>query len=265
MTNLGYSADMPRPCNTAIQVTIASIRAKEIHQAIQTHEHAVLASLQSAEPGHHLMKFLGFDEWFSIYLVAQKQGVQAALNRLQEYTGFLDCLEGDDAFELQRQKSVVQSFEAALSKAAVDTAIAKKEAENPPPPSPAVACNSGSPIVSSPIIPHAISLGSASGTTPNLVFSLLSTSDSPSASVSVILLPNLSAESSTSCSRPISVIPDSVPPQTTPGDLRSCISENPLLGLTWLTEDEVIDMKEAISTVDCSPVTTTPPDLSLTD
>ncbi|CAM6104284.1 unnamed protein product [Calypogeia fissa] len=66
------------------------------------------------------MRFLGFDEWFTIYFLAQQSGLQMALQRLQDYAAILDCMEGDDAFDLQRQFSVARSMGCALTKAAIE-------------------------------------------------------------------------------------------------------------------------------------------------
>ncbi|CAM6085132.1 unnamed protein product [Calypogeia fissa] len=115
------------------------------------------------------MRFLGFDEWFTIYLLAQKNGVQVALHRLCEYASILDCLEGDDLFDLQRQLSIVRSFEAVLTRAALDTEKAKNAFVDRP----RVVLTSTSPVLPSPIIPPSIPLGSISVDTPNLLFTLL--------------------------------------------------------------------------------------------
>ncbi|CAM6097497.1 unnamed protein product [Calypogeia fissa] len=121
MTELGYMKDMPRPCNVAIQATIASIRAAEIHQAIQEHERTSLTSQQEDEPGQFLMRLLGLDEWFNIYLLAQQSGVQMALQQLQDYASFLADMEGDDAYELQQALALARAMDVALTKVVVAT------------------------------------------------------------------------------------------------------------------------------------------------
>ncbi|CAM6090635.1 unnamed protein product [Calypogeia fissa] len=125
MVELGYTEDMPRPCSVAIQTTIASIHAAEIHKAIQRHEQASLASQNDEEPGQFLMRLLGLDEWFNIYLLAQRSGEQMALQQLREYASLLASMEGDDAYDLQQALAVARAMEVALTKVAVATENAK--------------------------------------------------------------------------------------------------------------------------------------------
>ncbi|CAM6082377.1 unnamed protein product [Calypogeia fissa] len=136
MTKLGYTNDLPRPCNVAIQATVASIRAEEIHRAIQGHERQALASQHEDEPGQFLMRLLGLDEWFNIYLLAQQSGIQMTIQRLREYAEFLEYMEGEDAYDLQKALVVARTMDAALTKVAKDTAKAREDLLNPPPPPP---------------------------------------------------------------------------------------------------------------------------------
>ncbi|CAM6082098.1 unnamed protein product [Calypogeia fissa] len=195
MSRLGYMDDLPRPCNTAIQVTMASIRAEEIHRTIQEHEHTSLASQNEETPGQFLMKCLSIDEWFTIYSLAQKSGIQMALQRLSAYASILEYLEGDNAFELQRQSTLAKTMEMALTKVKLDTDKAKYEADNP------------APIVASIISPHSVSILPSSLSTPIIfspvcspkpVPSHISLYDSPSSLE--ILSPNRSVESAVSSS-----------------------------------------------------------------
>ncbi|CAM6083466.1 unnamed protein product [Calypogeia fissa] len=256
MSRLGYTDDLPRPCNTAIQVTVASIRAEEIHRAIQEHERTALASQQDETPGRLLMKCLGIDKWFTIYFLAQESGIQMALQRLSAYSSILEYLEGDDECELKRQSSLAKTMELALHKVKLEMDKAKQEADNPSIiPAPVLA-----PVPVPVRAPHAASLLPSSSTTP-LFFSPvcspkpipshISLSDSPSASE--VLSPNRSVESvASSPALPFEI--NSLLPKTPSDDLRSSITDNPLLDLSWFTEDKLVDMNVEISLVDCSPV-----------
>ncbi|CAM6086915.1 unnamed protein product [Calypogeia fissa] len=286
MTELGYTNDLPRPCNVAIQATIASIRAEEIHQAIQSHEQNALASQQEEEPGQFLMRLLGLDEWFSIYLLAQRSGIQMALQRLKEFDEILDGMEGEDAYDLQKAVAVARAMDVALTKVAKDTEKARDELLNPPPPPP---------VTPGPILhfffPVVVPAGNGKDKSPlpALVTPLVvpldpisTSSNSPSSST--LLSPNLSLHSLSSgsnsniplfcagspltsgsnCTTPLfpaaspvasssQVIPDSQS-----FDICHSIKDNPLLDLSWLTEDELIDMNVSMSVDNCSPIPVVP-------
>ncbi|CAM6083456.1 unnamed protein product [Calypogeia fissa] len=72
------------------------------------------------------MKLLGVEKWFNVYQLAQKSGVQMAIQRIQEYSNILKCMEGDDAFKLEKAQVLVRAIETVLTKAVVDTDFAKK-------------------------------------------------------------------------------------------------------------------------------------------
>ncbi|CAM6104898.1 unnamed protein product [Calypogeia fissa] len=72
------------------------------------------------------MKLLGVEEWFNVYQLAQKSGIQMAIQRIQEYSNILECMEGDDAFELEKAQILVRAVEIALTQATADTELAKK-------------------------------------------------------------------------------------------------------------------------------------------
>ncbi|CAM6082420.1 unnamed protein product [Calypogeia fissa] len=234
MSVLGYTDDLPRPCNLAIQTTIASIRAEEIHAAIQTHERASLASVNEEEPGLFLMLLLGIDEWFYIYFLAQKSGVQMALHRLSEYIGILDCMEGDDARDLEQALVLVRAMEVALNKVAADTLIAKNAVPDTAAPDKSPVAETSSEnfsiIIDSPLY-------------PSLTFSSLS------------FAPNLHTESCSSS--------QTLTPQVAPGtpvtvlssvDLQTNIQGNPLSDTSWLTDNEATEMNAAMLLVDCTPI-----------
>ncbi|CAM6082398.1 unnamed protein product [Calypogeia fissa] len=206
MTELGYTEDLPRPCSVAIQATIASIRAAEIHQAIQHHEHTSLASQHEEDPGQFLMRLLGLDEWFNVYLLAQRSGVQMALQQLRDYTLLLDGMEGDDAYDLQQALAIARTMEVVLTKVAVATEKAKSGVPEPvtilPAPGPAV----NSPVTPGPLLtlfsksvlnstPHldSVVLDSLPAADPVTVCHLSSSSESPPSSA--VLSPNLSVQS----------------------------------------------------------------------
>ncbi|CAM6103462.1 unnamed protein product [Calypogeia fissa] len=76
---------------------------------------------------------------------------------------------------------------------------------------------------------------------------------------SALLSPNLSQhglDSGSSSESPFTPVdsPVAADPQST--DLSCSIRNNPLLDLTWLTKDELIEMNVAIYVVDCSPILT---------
>ncbi|CAM6104235.1 unnamed protein product [Calypogeia fissa] len=200
MTVLGYTDEIPRSCSIAIQATIASIRAEEIHLAIQGHERASVTKQREAEPGHFLMRLLGLDEWFTVYLLAKKNGVQTALHHLKEYANILDCMEGDDAYELQKAISLARSIDVALTKVANDTEIAKNSTEEIPYHIPSL-----TPLPTSPSIPTTPSISPCN--TLDKFFTLVSSSDSPQSSE--VFTPNVTVDSLGSSSR--SVLPPNLP------------------------------------------------------
>ncbi|CAM6104244.1 unnamed protein product [Calypogeia fissa] len=224
----------------------------EIHHAIQEHERAALASQHDEEPGQFLMKLLGIEEWFSIYLLAQKGGIQMALQRLREYQGILEYMEGDDACELAKANASIVLMTAALTKVALDTYHAFHDTNNP-------SCNtSGHRLVTG-------SLGASSSTAVPPVLSqsavdlithisLASPEVVPSSFLEGILVSPLGGILfSTPNSTPESVNGAS---PSTPADVYSSIKDNPLLDLEWLTEDELIDMNVDLSTVNVAPLPT---------
>ncbi|CAM6082364.1 unnamed protein product [Calypogeia fissa] len=272
MTELGYTEDLPRPCNVAIQATIASIRAAEIHQAIQEHERTALTSQQEEEPGQFLMKLLGLDEWFNIYLLAQQSGVQMALQQLRDYAAFLDDMEGDDAYELQQALALARAMDVALTKVAVATDNAKNGVLPTPPSIPVLPPVTPGPLFS--LFSKSV-ISSSSPLDTIVVDSLLTTNPAPICPLSSssentpsseILSPNLSIHSllSGSPSAPpntpvMSPVLDDSPSfdlcsSIKSSQVKSSIKGNPLLDLTWLTEDELIEMNVAISVVDYSPL-----------
>ncbi|CAM6104199.1 unnamed protein product [Calypogeia fissa] len=134
------------------------------------------------------MSFLGIEEWFSIYFLAKRSGVQQALLRLQEYSGILDCMEGDDAFELEKATVEIHVMTATLIKVAVDTDNAFNGVTDP------VVVNL--PPVTT-YIPVSPGLSAASTSTINISDSI-STSATPSTSSSPLpessLLPEITPE-----------------------------------------------------------------------
>ncbi|CAM6104232.1 unnamed protein product [Calypogeia fissa] len=236
LAKLGYTNDLPRPCNVAIQTTIASIRDGEIHSAIQAHERAALASQHGDEPGQFFMRLLGIKEWFSIYLLAKQGGVQTALLRLKEYEGILECMEGEDAFKLEKANASIREIAATLNKVALDTKLAYSGADNPVSPTSVTTnfsgpgASSSSTLVSSPSIIIADSLSRTDSVSPLAAQVQDVTPDSSRTTRDLIF------------------------PLTTNVDLRSSIKENPLLDLDYLTEDELIEMNLSISYVDPAPL-----------
>lgn len=65
LQTLDYGDNLPRPCNMAIQVTMASIRQPEIHEAIFAHDRRVISQSNDNEPGQCLLHVLGIHEWFA--------------------------------------------------------------------------------------------------------------------------------------------------------------------------------------------------------
>ncbi|CAM6098860.1 unnamed protein product [Calypogeia fissa] len=98
----------------AIQATLASIRAPEIHEVIITHERAAVDSRDSEEPGQSLLILLGIEEWFTIYNLAQSHGTSAALGKLEDFYALLFDMEINDALELEKAGNVVSAVVAAL-------------------------------------------------------------------------------------------------------------------------------------------------------
>ncbi|CAM6082444.1 unnamed protein product [Calypogeia fissa] len=49
-----------------------------------------------------------------------------AIQRILEYSSILECIEGDNAFELEKAQILVRAMETVLTKAALDTDLAKK-------------------------------------------------------------------------------------------------------------------------------------------
>ncbi|CAM6082272.1 unnamed protein product [Calypogeia fissa] len=101
----------------AIQATLASIRAPEIHEAIISHEREALGSKDSDEPGQSLLILLGIEAWFVIYKLAQSNGVATALGKLENYCATLYDMEENDALELERAQNVVNVVVTALIRA----------------------------------------------------------------------------------------------------------------------------------------------------
>ncbi|CAM6128358.1 unnamed protein product [Calypogeia fissa] len=101
----------------AIQATLASIRAPEIHEAILTHERATLASWDSEDPGQSMLILLGIEEWFAIYQLAQRNGCSAALGKIDDFYALLYDMESSDACELERAQNLVSAIIAALLRA----------------------------------------------------------------------------------------------------------------------------------------------------
>ncbi|CAM6082055.1 unnamed protein product [Calypogeia fissa] len=217
------------------------------------------------------MRLLGIEEWFNIYQLAQKGGVQMAIQRILEYAAILECLEGDDAFELEKAQAPVWAMEPVLTKAALDTELAKQRTVTSLPAMPAV----GSlPVDAADDLPGLASVFStSSGNLSDAACVTLSgptvdisSSDQSPPSLATVLPPNHPRVSLDTGTRSVSPAPLSVTPPTpvnsaasssassSSTDLRSTIQGNPLLDLTWLTEDELIEMNEAMSMVDCSPV-----------
>ncbi|CAM6104231.1 unnamed protein product [Calypogeia fissa] len=259
MSELGYTDDIPRPCNVAIQATIASIRIGEVHAAILDHERDTLASQQTDEPGQFFMRLLGLDEWFNVYLLAQRSGVQMALQQLKEYSGILACLEGDDAFELQKALSIARAIEIALTKVAFDTLAAKNLADCPPVVNPVVR-----PVVSPvvrPVVRPMVTHSFVSGPSPSVSVTSESLlwADTPSLSEDEVSIKSPATTPSPASTPSPAITPPSSSSACTYsksswGDLRCNIKENPLLDLSWLTEDELIEMDESIAVLDCTPV-----------
>src|SRR5450759_4517262 len=82
---LGYTNDLPRPCNMAIQAVLASIQAHEIHTTIIEHERDILSKQDTEEQGQCFMLFLGIEEWCNISFLAVLQGTVAALCKLEDF------------------------------------------------------------------------------------------------------------------------------------------------------------------------------------
>ncbi|CAM6104313.1 unnamed protein product [Calypogeia fissa] len=98
----------------AIQATLASIRAPEIHEVIINHERAAVDSRDSEEPGQSLLVLLGIEEWFAIYQLAQRHGLEAALGKIADFSAMLFDMELSDACKLERARNVVSAVVAAL-------------------------------------------------------------------------------------------------------------------------------------------------------
>ncbi|CAM6094476.1 unnamed protein product [Calypogeia fissa] len=183
------------------------------------------------------MRLLGIEEWVSVYLLAQRSGVQMALLRIKEYAAILDCMEGDDAFELEKANAAIRTMALVLNQVAKDTDIAYNDI--PGTPTKEVAATPISGIASS----------SSEFSSPLMIH--ISDRVSTSASPAPVFEDFRSVFSEVS---PISFIAETpIPPSL---DLGSNIKENPLLDLDWLTEDELIEMNIALSCVDSTPIPT---------
>ncbi|CAM6082137.1 unnamed protein product [Calypogeia fissa] len=221
---------------------------------------------------------LGIEEWLNIYQLAQKGGVQMAIQRILEYAAILDCMEGDDAFELEKAQTLVRTIETVLTKAALDTELAKQWSFSAVPVPPAVVA---APIPAVPDVPAAHVLTSSLSNDPTITshysgaasiavsgpsIALSSSDQSPSSNN--VFPPNNPRLSVDLDSRSMSPILISTTPPTpvnsaasssassSSTDLRSTIQGNPLLDLAWLTEDELLEMKDTMSMVDCFPILT---------
>ncbi|CAM6093931.1 unnamed protein product [Calypogeia fissa] len=192
-----------------------------------------------------------------------------AIQRILEYAAILECMEGDDAFELEKAQILVRSMETALAKAALDTDLAKQcsassrsaaLAGNGVAVSPPVCTLHRPPSVDPTLISGCSNAASIAMSGPNLASS---SSDQSPSSVTVSPPNNtqipLDTESRSTSPAPLSVTPPnpvnsaaSSSASSSSTDLRNTIQENPLLDLVWVTEDELIEMNEAMSMVDCS-------------
>ncbi|CAM6082248.1 unnamed protein product [Calypogeia fissa] len=117
------------------------------------------------------MGLLGLDEWFTIYLLARKSGVQLALQRLREYASILSCMEGDDAYDLQKAIVLARSMEVALTKVAADTEEAKNATKEVPYVIPSITPKPAQPSVATSSAIPSITL--------DTLFNFCSTADSP--------------------------------------------------------------------------------------
>ncbi|CAM6101187.1 unnamed protein product [Calypogeia fissa] len=181
------------------------------------------------------MRLLRIEEWFSLYLLAKRSGVEAALLQLQEFIKILDCIEGEDAFELEKSKAAIHDVVATLNKIALDTAKA-------------FSGNDSLPTTTS-VINNASGPGASSSTSVSTPLSFIpdSLSRTDSVSPTIIDLQEVTPDSTRGKEHFVTSL-------TTNVDLCSSIKENPLLNLNFPTEDELIEMNLSISYVDASPL-----------
>ncbi|CAM6097525.1 unnamed protein product [Calypogeia fissa] len=186
-------------------------------------------------PGLFLMLLLGIDEWASIYLLAQRSGVKMALHCLKEYIDILYCMEGDDAFELEKARVLERPMDIALTKVASDTEIACAALLV----GTTLSTTAKEPSVDTPI---------------ETIVLLSSPSDIPSTSASLSLNETLESFSSSPHTPFLTTFLSAPVDSSSSADLHSCIQDNPLCDLTWLTKDEANMMNEVMCLVDCSPI-----------
>jgi len=114
---LGYEENLPAPI-AAVQVTLAAMKAPQIHEYIQTKDTESLSS--STEDGEQLLLLTTLDlsQWTRIFEFANNEKtLPTALKRLQEYHVALNALMERDMAEYQEAKYNTQIVEAALKKA----------------------------------------------------------------------------------------------------------------------------------------------------
>ncbi|CAM6101337.1 unnamed protein product [Calypogeia fissa] len=86
----------------AIQTTLASIKAPEVHAAIQKHDREAVSRSTDEVPGQCLLLLLGIEAWFSVFMAAAKSSTQVALDLVQNFSLLLEGIEGTDLLELEQ-------------------------------------------------------------------------------------------------------------------------------------------------------------------
>lgn len=80
--DLGYSEQLPPPVNLAVQATMASITALEVHKLVQSTNLETL-NKDDVDSGPLVLDTLGIIEWSNVSQVAEQGGVLKALTCLR--------------------------------------------------------------------------------------------------------------------------------------------------------------------------------------
>jgi len=114
---LGYEESLPAPI-PAVQVTLAAMKAPEIHSFIQTKDKESISLAQDDGEPLLLLTILDLAQWTRVFEFANSEKTLAtALKRLEEYHSALSALTERDQAEYDEARINTQLVEAALEKA----------------------------------------------------------------------------------------------------------------------------------------------------
>ncbi|KAL3700568.1 hypothetical protein R1sor_018590 [Riccia sorocarpa] len=125
LRDLGYDRDLPTPINLAIQITMAAITSKAVHELIQQLDKAAVASnkddseeFDNSEAACHaalMLESLGIEHWVNLFHTFTTKGEDATLAAIRLLHEELPSILENDILEEGRVDKLANIIGKALS------------------------------------------------------------------------------------------------------------------------------------------------------